>query len=933
MGNSCGSGTTFKTTCPYCGVGCGVDATTTDSKIVIEGDQTHPANFGLLCSKGYALADTLNDEGRLLKPMVNGVEASWSSAVSRIAQEFESVREAYGSEAIAFYVSGQILTEDYYVANKFVKGYLGTANIDTNSRLCMASSVAAHKRAFGSDTVPGSYEDLEHADVVVLVGSNLAWCHPVLFRRIQTAREAKPVLQTVVIDPRRTATAEQCDNHLQIKGGGESDAVLYLGLLRYLAERDCLDLEWIEQHTNGIDQALESASSWTIEKVAETVGLSVTEVLAFYKLYQNHPKIVTVYSQGVNQSHKGTDTVNAIINVHLATGRIGKKGCGPFSVTGQPNAMGGREVGGLANMLACHMDLENAQHQSLVQRYWNSPTIAKKQGLKAIDLFKAVKSRKIKALWVMATNPVDSMPNANDVAEAIAACPFVVVSDVTAQTDTAALADVLLPARAWSEKDGTVTNSERRVSRQAGFRTAPEAARPDWWAIAKVAQFMGYQAAFDYDNPSEIFAEYAGLSGFENNGTRDFDISAYQSITSAEYDKLKPFKWPQTATGVGNHDRFFADGGFYTPDRKAKLIAIDVKQPNNEVSTARSQQTGKFVSPGSVDASDTSKNSKLAESSDRFLLNTGRIRDQWHTMTRTGLSARLSSHLGEPFVEINPEDAKKLAIEDASIVDVKSLFGTSRLRALITDRVAISEVFVPMHWTNVYSSLGRINAMVHPIHDPVSGQPASKNQQVVLAPTDIKTYGYMVSRQKPSPLNHEYWAIAPAESGWKTEFASSLQAEELMQSIVNRAKISISQAQGVSFSDQGQSCFRECWFDENNRLQQAVFLSPSPVKVSRNAVVELLSHDFTSSPDRLAVVSAAGLATSEDIGAIICSCMQVGSKTIQKAIDAGCDTVQRVGEQCRAGTQCGTCRSDIVRMIKLDSLKKDEPQRDMQTAV
>lgn len=933
MDTSCGSGVAVKTTCPYCGVGCGVDATAIDNEIVIEGDQTHPANLGQLCSKGYALADTLSNEGRLLQPMINGVQASWSSAISRIAREFESVREAYGSEAIAFYVSGQILTEDYYVANKFVKGYLGTANIDTNSRLCMASSVAAHKRAFGSDTVPGSYEDLEHADVVVLVGSNLAWCHPVLFRRIQTAKEANPAMQTVVIDPRRTATAEQCDSHLQIKGGGESDAILFLGLLRFLAEQDCLNLDWIEQYTNGIDQALESASGWTVDKVADSVGLSISEVLAFYQLYQHNPKIVTVYSQGVNQSHKGTDTVNAIINVHLATGRIGKKGCGPFSVTGQPNAMGGREVGGLANMLACHMDLENAQHQSLVQRYWNSPTIAKKQGLKAIDLFKAVKSRKIKALWVMATNPVDSMPNANDVAEAIAACPFVVVSDVTAQTDTAALADVLIPARAWSEKDGTVTNSERRVSRQTSFRTAPEGARPDWWAIAKVAQFMGYQSAFDYSNPSEIFAEYAGLSGFENNGARDFDISAFQSITPTEYDSLKPFKWPQTASGVCNHDRFFAEGGFYTPDKKAKLIAIDVKHPIKQAATARYQQSSKFIVKGSDDVSSARQGSTLVEDSDRFLLNTGRIRDQWHTMTRTGLSARLSSHMGEPFVEINPEDAIKLAIDNASIVEVKSLFGTSRLRALITDRVAASEVFVPMHWTNVFSSLGRINAMIHPIHDPVSGQPASKNQQVVLVPAGMQTYGYTVSRQKPTSLSYEYWAIAPAQSGWKTEFASRLQADELLQSIVSKAERSMSHAEQVSFSDQGRACYRAAWFDDKNRLEQAVFLSSGPVEVSRNAVVELLSHDFTRSPDRLAVVSAAGLATSEDVGAIICSCMQVGSKTIQHAIDSGCDTVQRVGEQCRAGTQCGTCRSDIVRMIKLNSAAKEQPQRDLQTAV
>ena len=462
-------------------------------------------------------------------------------------------------------------------------------------------------------------------------------------------------MQTIVIDPRRTATAELCDQHLQIKAGSESDAVLFLGLLKFLSDHDGLNQEWVEQYTNGIEAALEAAAEWTLSEVAAFTGLSETEVRVFYQLYLNHKKVVTVYSQGVNQSHKGTDTVNTIINVHLATGRIGSEGCGPLSVTGQPNAMGGREVGGLANMLACHMDLENHQHQSLVQRYWNSPNIAKKPGLKAIDLFSAVKSGEIKALWIMATNPADSMPNANEVSDAIAECPFVVVSDVMGETDTARQADVLLPAAAWSEKDGTVTNSERRVSRQTAFRTAPAAARPDWWAVARVAQKMGYTEAFDYASASEIFAEYAGLSGFENDGTRDFDISKFKAITPEEYHSLKPFQWPQAERGAGDFNaaakRFFANGGFYTPDRKARLVAVSVEHQNTTVS---------HISPS-------------------FVLNTGRIRDQWHTMTRTGISPRLSSHLGEPFVEINPQDASKLKIADATIVDVESVYGAVRL--------------------------------------------------------------------------------------------------------------------------------------------------------------------------------------------------------------------------------------------------------------
>ncbi len=905
----------FKTTCPYCGVGCGVKATLKHNETVIDGDQQHPANFGKLCSKGYALADTLRDEGRLLNPSVDGVDVSWSEAIGRIAREFNNARETHGPESIAFYVSGQILTEDYYVANKFVKGYLGTANIDTNSRLCMASSVAAHKRAFGSDTVPGCYEDLELAEVVVLVGSNLAWCHPVLFQRIQKAKEKNLRIKTVVLDPRVTATAEQCDSHLQIKAGGESDAVLYLGLLRFLAEHNGLNHTWIEQHTNGIDQALEAAAGWTLAKVAAATGLAVSEVRAFYQLYLDHKKIVTVYSQGVNQSHKGTDTVNAIINVHLATGCIGSEGCGPFSVTGQPNAMGGREVGGLANMLACHMDLENEQHQSLVKRYWNSPRIANKPGLKAIDLFNAVKDGRIKALWVMATNPADSMPNADVVSDAIAACPFVVVSDVMAQTDTATVADVLLPARAWSEKDGTVTNSERRISRQSSFRTAPGSARPDWWAIAKVAQKMGYVEAFDYASASEIFAEYAGLSGFENNGSRDFDISAFESITHQEYDALKPFQWPQSSHVSQLTKRFFSNGGFYTADGKANFIAVTSEDLANTNAKADDEKHLRAIALANRSRANQHTVDQGEGASRLFNLNTGRIRDQWHTMTRTGISARLSAHLGEPFVEINPSDARDLNIQSASIVDVFSPYGTTRLRALVTDRVAVNEVFVPMHWTDRFASSGRVNVMVHARHDPVSGQPALKNQQVTLAASAMRTYGFMITRTKPSWLTQDYWAVARAEQGWKAEFASARSPLQVMSDMVQRAELSQPDTEMIRFDDVQQSVYRVCWFDGNHRLRRAVFLAAEPVQLARQAIVSMFDHEFENTKDRLAVVSGAGLSTSEDVGAIICSCMQVGAKTIQLAISSGCDTVQSVGDCSGAGTQCGTCRSEIHRML------------------
>ena len=517
-----------RTTCPYCGVGCGVLATANpDGGVAVAGDPRHPANFGRLCSKGSALGETMSLEGRLLKPMIGGRAASWDELLDLVASRFASAIEEHGLDSVAFYVSGQLLTEDYYVANKLMKGFIGSANIDTNSRLCMSSSVAGHKRAFGADVVPGVYEDLELADLVVLVGSNLAWCHPVLFQRLIAAKEKRGT-KIVVIDPRATPTAEAASLHLPLAPG--SDVALFNGLLAHLDANGAVDAAYVERHASGFAEALSCAKASTIEEVARQTDLSVKALLAFYDLFLRHERAVTAYSQGVNQSSAGTDKVNAIINCHLASGRIGRPGMGPFSVTGQPNAMGGREVGGMANMLAAHMDLDNARHRDLVRRYWKAPRMAEKPGLKAVDLFRAVGEGRIKALWIMATNPVDSLPEADEVRSALRRCPFVVVSDITFETDTAACADVLLPSLGWGEKDGTVTNSERRISRQRSFLPAPGEARPDWWQMAEVGKRLGFPAAFSYRNAAEIFAEHAGLSAFGNEGSRAFDIGAYTDI-------------------------------------------------------------------------------------------------------------------------------------------------------------------------------------------------------------------------------------------------------------------------------------------------------------------------------------------------------------------------------------------------------------------
>jgi assimilatory nitrate reductase catalytic subunit len=464
-----------RTTCAYCGVGCGIVATPTgDRTAAIKGDPDHPANAGKLCSKGTHLGETIGLEGRLLHPMIGQRRASWDKALDLVAKRFRDTIAQHGPDSVAFYVSGQLLTEDYYVANKLMKGFIGSANIDTNSRLCMASAVAGHIRAFGEDIVPGGYDDIDHADLIVLVGSNTAWCHPIVYQRIRARCDAGAKL--VVIDPRRTETADEADLHIGLRPG--TDVALMNGLLAWCRDAGVVDDAYLARHVATPDafwdQLAAGADLWS---TARTCDVPPADLKRFYELFAATPRTVTLFSQGVNQSLAGTDQVNAITNLHLATGRIGKPGAAPFSITGQPNAMGGREVGGLASSLAAHMDF-TPDNIARVGRFWAAPSMATAPGLKAVDLFRAVGDGRIKALWIMATNPAVSMPDAGKVREALAACPFVVVSDVIAQTDTGVHAHVRLPAAAWGEKDGTVTNSERVVSRQRAFLPLPREAWP-----------------------------------------------------------------------------------------------------------------------------------------------------------------------------------------------------------------------------------------------------------------------------------------------------------------------------------------------------------------------------------------------------------------------------------------------------------------------
>lgn len=873
--------TETRTTCPYCGVGCGVITTVThDGAVTVKGDPEHPANFGRLCSKGSALAETIDLDGRVLFPEVGGQRATWDTALDLVARRFSEAIAEHGPDSVAFYVSGQLLTEDYYVANKLMKGFIGSGNIDTNSRLCMSSSVAGHRRAFGSDTVPGTYDDLELADLVILTGSNLAWCHPVIYQRLAAAKTARPGMKIVVIDPRRTMTCDIADLHLAIRPDG--DVALFMGLLAHLAKSPAIDQTYIGAHTEGFAEAFATASAITFEDLLDSTGLPAMRIREFFRLFEMTEKTVTCYSQGVNQSSSGTDKVNAIINCHLATGRIGRPGMGPFSLTGQPNAMGGREVGGLANMLAAHMAIESAEDRDRVQRFWSSPTIATKAGMKAVDMFEAVADGRIKALWIMATNPVVSMPDADAVEAAIRNCPFVVVSDILQETDTTRHADVLLPSLGWGEKDGTVTNSERRISRQRRFLKSPGEAKPDWWQLAEVAKRMGH-SGFNYLSQADIFAEHAALSSFENEGQRDFDIGAHAAIGQHGYDTLAPFQWPQPV-GDGNREtRFFANGGFYHPDRKARFVAVELPVKD---------RTGTAFP---------------------LTLNTGRVRDHWHTMTRTGKSARLSGHIAEPFVEIHPRDAMELNIRGAGLVELQSPHGTAIVRALVTERQARGNVFVPMHWNDQYASKARIDALIPPMVDPVSGQPASKNVAIAARPFPAVLYGFAVSAEKPSVTGADYWALAKAEGGWRIELGFVEAAEDWADWC--RATFGIgADIEPLGYSDRQSGDLRLAFF-RDGRLIAALFIARQPVAVARNWAIAQLSADHADIRRRFSIVAGRPGADQPDPGATVCSCFSVGTNQIIAAIRSGCHSVQAVGAHTNAGTNCGSCRAEIRGII------------------
>ncbi|HHF3061380.1 TPA: nitrate reductase [Vibrio diabolicus] len=869
-----------KTTCPYCGVGCGIEIS--NNKII--GDALHPANSGSLCVKGVALAESLQMPSRLLYPKLREKEVSWQVITDLIAQEIHQAKAEFGPDSVAMYVSGQLLTEDYYVANKLMKGYVGSANIDTNSRLCMSSAVAAHVRAFGEDVVPVNYDDINNTELLIICGANTAWTHPVLFRRIQQARENNPNLKLVVIDPRETVTAQQADLHLPIKNDG--DVSLFNGLLKFLIEQQCIDSEYINSHTDGFDALAEEVSDlrYDVTNLTSSIGISEEKLTTFFQWFAQSPTAITLFCQGVNQAENGVDKGNAIINAHLATGKIAKSGCGPFSITGQPNAMGGREVGGLANQLAVHRAFD-ADSIKQVQAFWDSPEIATKPGLKAVELFEAVERGEIKVLWIMATNPVVSLPDNQMVKRALEACPFVIVSDITAESDVAKYADVLLPAAGWGEKQGMVTNSERRLSRQRQFQTPPGEAKSDWWAISQVGQALcaleKTQNGFAFTSERAVFREYATMTGMNADSPLKLDLSQYANLTEQEYEEWVPTQW--------GGERPFADGIYSHQDGKARFVV-------------------------------TSESPTRLERTKGWWFNTGRQRDQWHTMTRTGHIAHLAASELEPTVYMNTLSATQNRLKAGQLTKLFQPTSNTSIYAkvAIDEGLGFQELFMSMHWAGRYGGESSVNTIVNSAKDPISGQPAFKSSYVEVQDAAVKTYGMFIGTQFDS--GKFLYSAFQAESNlgiWRFAHDKRPKKQSFCRTEKSR-RITIDIAQGWLAVDYDL-------VGDVRIIRSVLVVSSEPIQTDYTNFTGLIGKPMELS--QLLTITQ-----SQSSAKLVCSCFRVTDKQIHDAMEKqDCTSLTQLQNKLKCGTNCGSCVSQIKQMLDSHQHQKGKLQANQQS--
>jgi len=886
-------------TCCYCGVGCGVLIEHDGERILgVSGDPAHPANFGKLCSKGSTLhltgdlaARALYPELRLGKALARS-RTDWDTALDHAASVFAKTIAEHGPDSVAFYISGQLLTEDYYSFNKLARALVGTNNIDSNSRLCMSSAVVGYKRSLGADAPPCSYEDLESSDCVMIVGSNMAYAHPVLFRRLEEAKSRRPEMKVIVIDPRRTDTCDLADLHLAILPG--TDVALFHGILYMLLWEGWIDRDFISKHTEGLAELKELVRDYTPPMVSQLCGISIEQLQQCAEWVGTSPSFLSLWCMGLNQSTAGSAKNSALINLHLATGQIGRPGAGPFSLTGQPNAMGGRETGSLSNLLPGHREAANAGHRAEVAAYWGVEKLPETTGLTAIELFEQVRNGTIKALWIACTNPAQSMPDQNAVRAALQACPFVVLQEAFRTTETAGFADLLLPAASWGEKDGTVTNSERRISHVRKAIVAPGEARSDWAITVDFAQRLekhlrpGQTSLFAFDAPAQIFDEYKQLTR-----GRDLDLSG---ISHDLIDCLGPQQWPFPAGAKEGTARLYVDGVFPTTSGRARFVADPFR-------AAREQPDGQFP----------------------LTLITGRLRDQWHGMSRTGTAAQLFGHVSEAVLSLHPDELHHHGLQPGELVSLKSRRGAVIVAVSSDDSVRPGQAFLPMHWGDRFLK-GGVNGITQPAFDPLSKQPELKHTGVRLDPVDLpwkffvliegnvqqhfetlrplcEAFSYvslsLAGRERPALLIRAASACAPEPQLLRDidqclglNEGPVLAYDDPRRSVGKRVRIERDRITAIRLSGEtlAQHWLQHLWLegrvDEQLRRWLLAPLSAPPGNTS---------------------------ATSTD-SKTLCNCKNVSQGAVCAGIRRGLD-LQGLKQELGCGTQCGSCVPEIKRML------------------
>jgi assimilatory nitrate reductase catalytic subunit len=885
-----------KSTCCYCGVGCGVVIQSEGERIIgVRGDSDHPANFGRLCTKGTTLHLCAQPDARARHPELrrNGSEphrrVSWNEALDHAADRFAAVIREHGPDSVAFYVSGQFLTEDYYVFNKLAKGLIGTNNIDTNSRLCMSSAAAGYKATLGADAPPACYEDIDFAQCILIAGSNMAVAHPVLYRRIEAARAANPSLKIIVVDPRRTDTAADADLHLAIAPG--TDIALFNAMLHVMLAENLVDDDYIRRHTEGFGLLSWVVREYSPEHAASQCGVTAQDIVTAARWFGKSRASLSLWCQGLNQSTHGTHNNAALINLHLATGQIGKRGSGPFSLTGQPNAMGGREVGGMANLLSAHRDLADPKHRDEIARLWGVADVPAKPGKTAVELFRALRSGEVRAVWIACTNPAQSMPDVASVREGLARAEFVVVQESFRNTDTAEFADLLLPASSWGEKEGTVTNSERRISRVRAAVPPPGDARHDWEIAVDFATRLGArlgnrsaQRLFPYLRAEQIFDEHR-----KTTRGRDLDITG---LSYALLDSSGPQQWPFPQGAVAGRARLYADGVFPAADGRAHFV-VTRHEP------VREAPDGAYP----------------------LSLNTGRLRDQWHAMSRTGTVPRLFAHAPEPVLAMHPEDMTARGIGDGDCVRVSSRRGDLLLRAESSPEQRRGDVFIPMHWGSRFMNGAGVNALTVSAFDPDSKQPELKHAAVEVARVELphelvvlRRLGDGAGLERLQSMLSRFPLAALSLFGG--EFAcvmlrgrSDRSCEPALLAELDRA-IGDDSLRAISYEDPARATAKRIWIDARGRIVGARLAGETAAAAW---LKESMQNGVLIPPALALAPRPVGSAAAAPRGRIVCNCFEVSETDIRAAVGRGAD-LSALQRSLKCGTNCGSCVPELRRL-------------------